>query len=153
MNRVLFFIISSILAIILGWGIGTYITYNNTIERIGKIPASPIIKEATYDKKNHTIVFSVLNPGTLPLYVKAQSLVFKPGKESKEKEYTVENIPVDIPLIPMGITTVNIQLKKGTSKLKSGDIVMITLHYVHSLSQDIYSVVHSFEYSKEKDKK
>jgi hypothetical protein len=151
MNRVLFFLISSILAIILGWGIGSYITYNNTIEAIGKIPGSPIVVNAEYDKKNHRVVFSVLNPGTVPIYIKAQSLVFKPGKQTKQEAYAIQNIPVDIPLVPMGLTSVNINLKKGTPALQIGDVVMITLHYVHPLSKDIYSVVHSFEFSKNKN--
>ena len=50
MNRVVLFFVSSIIAIMLGWGIGSYITYNNTIEAVGKIPGSPIVIGAVYDK-------------------------------------------------------------------------------------------------------
>ncbi len=150
MNRVILFIATSLLALVLGWGIGSYITYNNTIETIGKIPASPIVIGAKYDKATHSVIFSVFNPGTLPLYVNSQSFVFKPGKETTQKEYAVENIPVNIPLIPMGITSVALNLKKGTPDLKNGDIVLTTLYYTHPLSKDIYSVSHKFEYGKKK---
>jgi hypothetical protein len=136
-----------LIALILGWGIGSYITYNNTIEKIGKIPGSPIIVSAKYDKENHAVIFSVLNPGTLPLKVVSQSFVFKPGKETSQTEYAIENIPVSIPLIPMGITSVALKLKSGTPELKKGDIVMTTLHYTHPLSKDLYSVTHKFEYT------
>ncbi len=148
MNRVVFFIVSSLLALLIGWGIGSYITFNNTIEQVGKIPGSPIVVKVVYDKSAHAVVLSVLNPGTLPLTVTNESFVFKPGKETKQKQYSVENIPVKIPLLPLGITTVTIKLKKGTEALKNGDIVLTTLHYVHPLSKDVYTVSHKFEYSK-----
>ncbi|SNZ03263.1 hypothetical protein SAMN06265182_0335 [Persephonella hydrogeniphila] len=147
MNRVFLFFLTSVVAIILGWGVGGYITYNKTIEAVGKIPASPIVVKTVYDRKNHTVVFSVLNTGTLPLTVVSESFVFKPGKESAEKQYKMENIPAHITLIPLGITTVSLKLKKGSQELKSGDIVMATLHYVHPLSDDIYTVSHKFEFT------
>jgi len=146
MNRVVLFFVTSIIAIMLGWGIGGYITYNNTIEAVGKIPASPIIIGAVYDKSAHSVILSVMNPGTLPLTVKEESFTFKPGKQSSQKAYAVENIPVNIPLIPMGITTVAIKLKKETQELKVGDIVNTTLKYVHPLSKDEYFVKHGYEH-------
>ncbi|WP_029522344.1 hypothetical protein [Persephonella sp. KM09-Lau-8] len=146
MNRVVLFFVSSVIAIMLGWGIGSYITYNNTIEAVGKIPGSPIVIGAVYDKPTHSVVLSIMNPGTLPLTVKEESFIFKPGKQSSQQAYTVEHIPVNIPLIPMGITTVAIKLKKGTPELKTGDIVKTTLKYVHPLSKDEYFVKHGYEY-------
>ncbi len=147
MNRVVLFFVTSILALVLGWGIGSYIAYNKTIEAVGKIPASPIIVKSVYDKSHHAVVFSILNLGTLPLTVVSESFIFKPGKESSEKRYKMENIPASIPLVPLGVTTVTLKLKKGTQELKSGDIVMATLHYIHPLSEDIYTVSHKFEYT------
>ena len=147
MNRVVLFFVTSLLALVLGWGIGGYITYNKTIEAVGKIPASPIIVKSIYDRNNHAVVFSILNMGTLPLTVVSESFIFKPGKESSEKRYEMKNIPASIPLIPLGITTVALKLKEGTQELKSGDIVMATLHYVHPLSKDVYTVSHKFEFT------
>ncbi len=147
MNRVVFFFISSLLALVLGWGIGGYIAYNKTIDAVGKIPASPIIVKSVYDREKHAVVFSFLNPGTLPLTVIGEDFIFKPGKESKEKNYEIKNIPANIPLVPLGITTVALKLKEGTQELKTGDIVMATIHYIHPLSSDIYTVSHKFEYT------
>ena len=147
MNRVILFFVTSLLALVIGWGIGGYITYNKTIEAVGKIPASPIIVKSVYDRSHHAVIFSILNLGTLPLTVVSESFIFKPGKESSEKRYKMENIPASIPLVPLGITTVTLKLKEGTQELKSGDIVMVTLHYIHPLSDDIYTISHKFEYT------
>ncbi|WP_456384585.1 hypothetical protein [Persephonella sp.] len=147
MNRVTIFFVTSVIAIMLGWGIGSYITYNNTIEAVGKIPGSPIVVRAVYDKPTHSVLFSVFNPGTLPLTVTKQSFIFKPGKESSQKGYQVQNVPVNIPLVPLGITTVAIKLKKDTQELKTGDMVNITLEYIHPLSADKYYVKHGYEHT------
>ncbi len=147
MNRVSLFFVTSLIALVLGWGIGGYITYNKTIEAVGKIPASPIIVKSVYNREKHSVVFSILNLGTLPLTVVSESFIFKPGKESSQKRYELKNIPTNIPLVPLGITTVALKLKEGTQELKSGDIVMATLHYVHPLSNDVYTVSHKFEYT------
>ncbi|WP_457638786.1 hypothetical protein [Persephonella sp.] len=147
MNRLTLFFVISIIGILLGWGIGGYITYNNTIEAVGKIPASPIVVKAVYDRPTHSVIFSVLNPGTLPLTVKKQSIRFTPGKSSGEKEYQIQDIPVNVPLIPLGITTVAVKLKKGSQELKTGDIVDITLEYVHPLSTDRYYVKHGYTHT------
>ncbi len=154
MNKITIFFITSLIAIFLGWGIGSYITYNNTIEQVGKIPASPIITLAQYDKKNHAVLLSILNSGTIPLTVISKSFVFKPGKDSKQKSYEMANIPANIVLPPLAVTIVALDLKKGSNPLEAGDIVMSTIHYTHSLSKDVYTVSHKFEYTgKEKESK
>jgi len=152
MNRVILFLVSSAIAILLGWGTGSYITYNKTMEAVGKIPASPIVVNVSYNKSTHSVIYSMFNPGTLPLTITAQSFIFKPGKETSEKKYSVQNIPVNIPLIPLGITTVSLKLKKGTKELMQGDIVQTTFHYKHPLSTDVYTVTHTFEYEKKENK-
>ncbi len=150
MNKTVIFFVTSIIAIFLGWGIGSYITYNNTIEKVGKIPASPIITLAEYDKKTHSVLLSILNPGTTPLTVTSKSFVFKPGKETAEKSYEMTNIPANIILPPLTITAVALNLKKNTNALKTGDVVMSTITYTHPLSKDTYTVSHRFEYTQEK---
>ena len=145
MNRVILFFVTSLIALVLGWGVGSYITYNNTVEAMGKIPASPLIVKSVYDKGEHSVVFSFYNPGTLPLTITSESFIFKPGKETKQKGYEMANIPAHIVLPPMTITLVSLKLKKGTEKLKLGDVVMATLHYVHPLSTDVYTISHRFE--------
>ena len=146
-------IIVTIIAIFLGWTIGSFFTKTTVAKAISSIPASPIIVDAKYDKKIHTIKYYILNPGGTEITVIRQSFIFKPGKLSKEKEYIVSNIPANLKLPPGVITKLQLKLKKGTEKLKLGDIVLSTFSYVHPLSPDVYTVVHSFKMGEVKTKK
>ncbi len=145
-------IVVTIVAIFLGWTIGSFFTGTTVTKAISSIPASPVIVKAEYDKDSHSINYSVLNPGGTEITIIQQSFIFKPGKESKEKGYIVSNVPVNLKLPPGVITKLQLKLKKGTEKLKLGDILLSTFSYVHPLSSDIYTVAHSFEMGKEKAK-
>lgn len=138
-------VLSVFLALFLGWGIGSFFTQTSISKAIATIPASPIILEAKYRKAEHAIVYSILNPGGMPETIVQEAFVFKPGKETKEKAYVVSNIPVHITLPPGETTEVVMKLKSGTEKLHLGDVVLATFTYVHPLSTDLYTVVHSFE--------
>ncbi len=145
-------ILSVLLAIFLGWGMGSFFTQTSVSKAIATIPASPIIVEAKYHKEEHAIAYSILNPGGMPETIIQEAFVFKPGKETKEKAYVVSNIPVHITLPPGETTEVVMKLKSGTEKLHLGDVVLATFTYVHPLSADLYTVVHSFEMGVEEKK-
>ncbi len=138
-------VISILLAILLGWVIGSFFTETSISKAIANIPASPIVVEAKYNKDEHSIVYSIFNPGGMPETIVQEAFVFKPGKETKEKAYVVSNIPVHITLPPGETTEVIMKLKTGTEKLHLGDVVLATFTYVHPLSPDLYTVVHPFE--------
>ncbi len=138
-------ILVAIIAVILGWGIGTFFTQRTVSKVIASIPASPIVVDAKYNRKNHSIVYAILNPGGTPLTIVDESFVFTPGKNSKEKAYIVSHIPVHTVLPPGVITKVELKLKPGTEKLKIGDAVLATFTYVHPLSPDLYTVAHPFQ--------
>ncbi len=138
-------IIVALVSIFLGWTIGNFFTTTTLSKAIAQIPASPIILSAEYNKKEHSITYSILNSGGTEVKIVQQSFIFKPGKESNEKGYIVSNIPVNIKLNPGVITKLEMKLKKGTEKLHIGDIVLSTFSYVHPLSTDIYTIAHSFE--------
>ena len=141
-------VIITIVALFLGWTIGSFFTGTTVAKAIATIPASPIIVDAKYNKDKHSIIYSILNPGGTELKVIQQSFIFKPGSESKEKGYIVSNIPSDLKLPAGVITNLEMKLKKGTEKLHLGDIILTTFSYVHPLSSDIYTVAHSFEMGK-----
>ena len=138
-------VLSVFLALFLGWGIGSFFTQASVSKAIATIPASPIVVKAKYHKAEHAIVYSILNPGGMPETIVQEAFVFKPGKETKEKAYVVSNIPVHITLPPGETTEVVMKLKSGTEELHLGDVVLATFTYVHPLSTDLYTVVHSFE--------
>ncbi len=138
-------VLSVLLALFLGWGIGSFFTETSVSKAIATIPASPIVVEAKYRKAEHAIVYSIFNPGGMPETIVQEAFVFKPGKETKEKAYVVSNVPVHITLPPGETTEVVMKLKSGTEKLHLGDVILATFTYVHPLSADLYTVVHSFE--------
>ncbi len=128
----------------LGWSIGSFFTQRTVAKTIASIPGSPIVMDAKYVEKKHTVSYSILNPGGMPLTIVEEAFVFTPGKESKEKSYVVSHIPTHTILPPGTVTQVELKLKEGTEKLRVGDIILATFSYIHPLSGDIYNVVHSF---------
>lgn len=138
-------ILVGIVMLLLGWAIGTFFTQRTVAKVVATIPGSPIVVDAKYDREKHSIFYSILNPGGMPLTIVEESFVFTPGKESKEKGYVVSHIPVHVVLAPGAITSVELKLKAGTQKLQLGDAVLATFTYVHPLSRDLYSVIHPFE--------
>jgi len=133
-----------IVSLVLGWTIGEFFTGRTVAKVIASIPGSPIVVDAKYDRSKHSIMYSILNPGGMPLTIVEESFVFTPGKNSKEKGYVVSHIPVHVTLPPGVVTTVELKLKPGTEKLEVGDAVLATFTYVQPLSRDLYTVVHPF---------
>jgi len=82
-------LLSTALALVLGWSIGGFFTGRNLAKIVASIPASPIVVDAKYDRESHSIAYSILNPGGTPITIVEESFVFTPGKESKEKGYVV----------------------------------------------------------------
>ncbi len=149
-----FFLLILLIAIgglLIGGGAGSYLTYTNIMRSIASIPASPIILEAKYERENHRMVYSIHNPGTVPLEIIEKAIVFTPGEQTKEKGYVLANIPADIDLPPGTVTVVNVNLKPETEELQVGDVVVVTFTYRHPLSKDLYTVAHPFELKEKKE--
>jgi len=145
-------ILVAFVTLFLGWAVGTFFTQRTVAKVVATIPGSPIVVDAKYDKEKHAVLYSILNPGGMPLTVVEESFVFTPGKKSKEEGYVVSHIPVHVVLPPGVVTTVELKLKAGTEKLKLGDAVLATFTYVHPLSKDLYSVIHPFTLGVKKEK-
>ena len=148
MKRLWLTLFIAILGLLVGSGVGGYITYNRMIRSVQNIPASPIVVGAEYDKDNNRLVFSVLNPGTLPLSLDNYSIAFTPGESTQQAAYFISNIPLGITINPMEVAVVYINLKEQALPLEIGDIVTTTIFYTHPLSPDIYTVVHPFVYER-----
>ncbi|RUM28923.1 MAG: hypothetical protein DSY42_07545 [Aquifex sp.] len=151
-----YFLVATTIALtglFVGSGVGSYFTSSKLLKQFQNIPGSPIILNATYDKDEHLITYTVSNPGTVPITVIEKAFVFTPGKESKEKEYVVSSIPANITIPPISVALIKLKLKEGTESLKYGDLIVATFTYKHSLSKDIYTVAHSFKYTSEKVEK
>ncbi len=137
----------------LGWLVGNFLTTNTYENYLKKLPASPLILGAVYDSANHKISLSLYNPGKLPITILKEAFIFKAGANSKQPNYAIGDIDVNITLPPLMVTVVDIKLKKGTEKLHAGDVVTTTLSYKIPLSDDIYTVIHPFVYNLDKKAK
>ncbi len=138
------FILVCFLAILLGWAIGSFFTGRQFARSIAKLPGSPIVLNARFDKKSHSVIYSILNPGGTPLTIVEESLIFTPGKLSKQPAYIISSIPANQIIPPQKVVEVKVNLKAGTEDLKLGDVVLVTFTYTHPLSKDVYTVVHKF---------
>ena len=145
-------IIVTTVALLLGWNIGSFFAERSMAKKIAAIPGSPIVVDAKYDRAKHSINYSILNPGGTEVTIIEESFVFTPGKKSKEKAYVVSKVPTEVTLVPGEVTTTELKLKENTEELKIGDVVLVTFTYMHPLSSDIYTVVHSFKFGENKRK-
>ncbi len=149
MRKTVLFTLIGLIGLLLGLGVGGFLTYNRTVAELGSIPASPIVVGTVYDRENHTIVYAISNPGPVPLQLVDHTLVFTPGEETEEPAYVLTNVPVNMVLPPFTVTSVALDLKADTAELQVGDAVATTLAYTHPLSSDLYSVYHTQVISKE----
>ncbi len=138
----------ALLSLFLGWETGNFFTGRSFQRLISTIPASPIVTEVKYEKQKHTLIYSLFNPGGVPISVIEENFVFKPGKNTTQQSYVVSNIPLHVIIPPSGKASVNLKLKAGTPKLALGDVVLATFTYTHPLSKDLYTVGHIFTMNK-----
>ncbi len=146
-------LIIALAGLLVGGGAGNYLGFYRAMGLIGKLPASPIVLNAVYNEKHNSIVYSIYNPGTVPLEMVEGSFVFTPGKKSTQGEYILSHIPLGVTLKPSSVTLVEMRLKEGSQKLQLGDVVVGTLSYTHPFSPDVYAVIHPFTYEGKKAQK
>ena len=136
MSRTLTTVVLTVLVgLMVGMGVGGFITYTSTAKYVQSVPGAPIVVGAKYDKEKNAMVLDVFNSGGLPITITSSGLVFKP---KKGEGYTIANIPVNI-VVPGGtITRVEIKLKEN-SQVQNGDILVGTLVYTYPYIPQIYS--------------
>ncbi len=139
-------VLTAIVAVIVGLGAGIYIEASRARAALEAVPASPIVVSANYIKEKNEVVFELFNPGVQPLTLVDQTVVFTPGKESKEKAYALAAVPLGVALPGGTSVKVHLALKADSEKLKPGDVVAGTITYTHPLAAgDVYSVTHLFK--------
>jgi hypothetical protein len=128
-------ILTVIVGLLVGMGVGGFITYTTTSKVVKSVPGAPIVVGAKYDKTRNALVLDVFNSGGLPITVADSGLVFKP---QKGEGYALANIPVNV-VIPGGsIARIEIKLKENT-QVKIGDILSGTLIYNYPYIPQVYT--------------
>ncbi len=133
-------VILMLLGLAVGWGSGSFLTRTRVLRVVENIPASPIVQHVDYDTSANALVFSVLNPGLMPLQMMTADFVFTPGRVTSEKGYVVRSLPIQTELPPQTVTAVIVPMREGAQLLMEGDVVMVTLMYTHPLADAVYTV-------------
>ncbi|NPB04807.1 MAG: hypothetical protein GXO08_00265 [Aquificae bacterium] len=111
-------VLVSIVGVLLGMGLGGFITYRGLQGLIESVPGSPVVVGAEYDRAANELVLTVFNPGGLPLTVLNGDLVFKPAEG---EGYSVANVPINTVIPGQSVATLRIRLKEQT--VKPGDVI------------------------------
>jgi hypothetical protein len=128
-------ILTVIVGLLVGMGVGGYITYTTTAKYVQSVPGAPIVVGAKYDEAKNAMVLDIFNSGGLPITVTGSGLVFKPKNGNG---YAIANIPVNV-VIPGGtIARVEIKLKENT-EVNIGDILSGTIVYAYPYIPQVYS--------------
>jgi hypothetical protein len=128
-------ILTVIVGLLVGMGVGGFITYTSTAKYVKSIPGAPIVVGAKYDGDKNALVLDIFNSGGLPITVNAGGLVFKP---QKGEGYTIANIPLNA-VIPGGtIARIEIKLKEN-SNVQTGDLISGTVIYTYPYIPEVYS--------------
>jgi len=127
-------ILVTVLGVLVGMGIGGFVTYQSVKGYVQSVPGSPIVVGADYKKDKNALVLTVFNPGGLPLTVLTGDVLFKP-KEGKG--YAVANIPLNT-VIPGGsVVALVINLKKD-QVVKEGDLIRGGFTYRYPYIGQVY---------------
>jgi len=126
-----------IVGLLLGMGIGGFITYNSTKHYLQVVPGAPIVVGASYDREQNRLNLDIFNPGGLPIVVDSTSLIFKPQKGNG---YVLANIPSQVVIPPTTITRLVLNLRQDTKgKVQIGDILVGGFTYHYPAIKQIYT--------------
>jgi len=134
-------VLVTIVGILLGMGLGSFITYSSTANLIKSLPGAPIVVGAKYDQEQNALVVDVFNPGGLPIVVESTGLVFKPKSGNG---YALANLPANVVISGGSIARLVIKLKPESSgKVQLGDIISATLVYHYPYIPQVYTTAFS----------
>ncbi len=139
-------ILVTIVGVLLGMGIGGFVTYSSVSKMVKGLPGAPIVVGAKYDQDKNALVLDIFNPGGLPIYVETTALVFKPKNGNG---YELANIPANVKI--EGGTVARLILKlKGESKghVQIGDVLTGTLVYHYPYIPQIYTTTYNLTVGK-----
>ncbi len=127
-------ILVTVLGVLVGMGIGGFVTYQSVKGYVQSVPGSPIVVGAKYDSGKNALVLTVFNPGGLPLTVINGDLIFKPKNGNG---YALANIPLNT-VIPGGSIVQLVIKLKNNSVVKEGDILRGGFTYKYPYIGQIY---------------
>ncbi len=137
-------ILTVIVGLLVGMGVGGFITYTTTAQVVQSVPGAPIVVGAKYDKTQNALVLDVFNSGGLPITITAGGLVFKP---KQGEGYTLAGIPISAVIPGQSVVRIEIKLKEGSSAVQ-GDVLSGTLVYSYPYIPQIYSTTFSLTVGK-----
>lgn len=133
-------ILVTIVGVLLGMGIGGFVTYTSAVQTVKSIPGAPIVVGANYDAEKNALVMDIFNPGGLPIFVETTGLVFKP---KSGKGYAIANLPANVKIDGGTITRLVINLKESSrGKVQIGDIISGTLVYHYPYIPQVYTTTY-----------
>ena len=139
-------VLVTIVGVLLGMGIGGFVTYTSVVQTVKSIPGAPIVVGAKYDSDQNALVLDLFNPGGLPIYVETTGLVFKP---KNGQGYQLANLPANVKVEGGSIARLVITLKETSKgKVEIGDIISGTLVYHYPYIPQVYTTTYSFTVGK-----
>jgi hypothetical protein len=139
-------ILVTIVGVLLGMGIGGFISYSSVSKTVKSLPGAPLVVGAKYDKDQNALVLDVFNPGGLPIYVETTALVFKPKQGNG---YQLANIPANVKIDGGTIARLVLNLKQESKgNVQIGDVLTATLVYHYPYIPQVYTTTYSLTVGK-----
>lgn len=139
-------VLVTIVGLLLGMGIGGFVTYTSAVQTVKSIPGAPIVVGAKYDRKQNALVLDVFNTGGLPIYVETTGLVFKPKNGNG---YALANLPANVKIEGGSIARLVIKLKsESLGKVQIGDLISGTLVYHYPYIPQVYTTTYTLTVGK-----
>ncbi len=115
------------------------------------IPVSPVVMDSYYDEQKGVLTLRVLNPGSMPVELVSKAVMLKPA-QSNIPEVAMVEVPLGIVLNGGSEVVINMQITpEAQGKFGVGDVLLSTITYRLPISNDLYSVMHIFTKSADKN--
>ncbi len=138
-------IVFTLLALLVGWGTGSYLTSARATAALANLPAAPVVLSAAYDKQDRRLTLTVSNPGLVPIELLDKTLVFRPASGKGGWELARAPLPGGVvELAPGSIEALVLELKEGSPDLKIGDVLASSLTYRYANLPDLYQLTHLY---------
>jgi hypothetical protein len=139
-------VLVTIVGVLLGMGIGGFVSYSTVSKTVKSIPGAPLVVGAKYDKDQNALILDIFNPGGLPIYVETTALVFKPKQGNG---YQLANIPANVKIDGGTIARLVLRLRQESKgNVQIGDVLTGTIVYHYPYIPQIYTTTYSLTVGK-----
>jgi hypothetical protein len=140
-------ILVTIVGILVGMGIGGFISHSSVAKLVKNLPGAPIVVGAKYDTDQNALVLDIFNPGGLPIYVETAALVFNPKNGTG---YKLANLPANVKIEGDSITRLVLNLKaESKGNVNIGDLLTGTLVYHYPYIPQVFTTTYNLTVGKE----